>query len=161
MDITTTTFTGTLLQGKSTFLSLANDATPQLWRQFIQEAKGSLPATINRYNGTVYPAGFDMRTFGDNTVMQRWAAVEARVADQWPQSWDTLEIPPGEYATFTYKGLPSGFGNALAYFYQQWLPSSGYVLDERPHFEVLGPDYRPDDPDAEETVWIPIKKPGL
>lgn len=43
------------------------------------------------------------------------------------------------------------------YIFGTWLPASGYVLDDRPHFEVLGPGYRPDDPEAEEDIFIPIR----
>lgn len=38
-----------------------------------------------------------------------------------------------------------------------WLPASGYTLDRRPHFEVLGEKYKNADPNSEEEIWIPIK----
>jgi len=41
--------------------------------------------------------------------------------------------------------------------YTVWLPASDYVLDNRPHFEVLGDKYKNNDPSSEEEVWIPIK----
>ncbi len=41
--------------------------------------------------------------------------------------------------------------------FETWLPASGYVLDNRPHFAVMGEKYRNEDPDSEEEIWIPIK----
>jgi AraC family transcriptional regulator len=39
-----------------------------------------------------------------------------------------------------------------------WLPSSDYVLDNRPHFEILGEKYKINDPESEEKIWIPVRK---
>jgi AraC family transcriptional regulator len=38
-----------------------------------------------------------------------------------------------------------------------WLPGSDFVLDTRPHFEVLGDQYKNNDTTSEEEIWIPIK----
>jgi AraC family transcriptional regulator len=43
------------------------------------------------------------------------------------------------------------------YIFGTWLPNSEYVLDNRPHFEILGEKYKNDDPTSEEEIWIPIK----
>jgi AraC family transcriptional regulator len=39
----------------------------------------------------------------------------------------------------------------------EWLPNSAYALDDRPHFEALGEQYKNNDPNSEEEIWIPIK----
>jgi AraC family transcriptional regulator len=38
------------------------------------------------------------------------------------------------------------------------LPASGYELDDRPHFEILGERYKNNDPDSEEELWFPVRK---
>lgn len=43
------------------------------------------------------------------------------------------------------------------YIFGTWLPASGYYLDNRPHFEILGHKYKNNDPDSEEEIWIPVK----
>ena len=43
------------------------------------------------------------------------------------------------------------------FIFNDWLPSSKYVLDTRPHFAVMGSKYRNNDPDSEEELWIPVK----
>ncbi|RZJ97554.1 MAG: GyrI-like domain-containing protein, partial [Flavobacterium sp.] len=37
------------------------------------------------------------------------------------------------------------------------MAQSGYKLDSRPHFEILGDKYKNDSMDSEEEIWIPIK----
>jgi AraC family transcriptional regulator len=46
----------------------------------------------------------------------------------------------------------------MGYIFGEWLPNSSYELDTREHFEILSEGYRPDDRDAEEEIWIPIRK---
>jgi AraC family transcriptional regulator len=41
---------------------------------------------------------------------------------------------------------------AFEYIFATWLPSSEYVLDHRPHFEILGDKYINDHPDSEEEI---------
>jgi AraC family transcriptional regulator len=38
----------------------------------------------------------------------------------------------------------------------EWMPSSGYELDDREHFERFDKHYDPADP-KQKKVWIPIK----
>jgi AraC family transcriptional regulator len=69
-----------------------------------------------------------------------------------------LIVPPGLYAQFTHKGLPSSFSKTLEGIFNRWLPLSPYELDRRPHMEVMDEHYDPYDPQAEEEVWIPVKR---
>jgi AraC family transcriptional regulator len=62
----------------------------------------------------------------------------------------------GLYAVFNYKGLNTD-NRIFIHIFTEWLPSSGYVLDERPHFEILGEKYKNNDPESEEEIWIPVK----
>ncbi|CAM3049553.1 AraC family transcriptional regulator [Flavobacterium frigoris] len=61
------------------------------------------------------------------------------------------------YTVFNYKGDASGVPVAFEYIFASWLPSSEYIIDYRPHFEIYGAKYKNDDPDSEEEIWIPIK----
>jgi AraC family transcriptional regulator len=65
-------------------------------------------------------------------------------------------LPSGLYAVFDYKGS-SNDQSIFLYIFGSWLPNSGYNLDDRPHFEVLGNKYKNNDPTSEEEIWIPIK----
>ena len=69
---------------------------------------------------------------------------------------EELTIVSGLYAVFDYKGSPSDH-RIFQFIFQTWLPKSKYDLDERPHFEILGETFKPNDIDSEEDIWIPIK----
>ena len=65
-------------------------------------------------------------------------------------------MPGGLYAVFFYKGSSSDT-KIFQYIFTNWLPDSGYTLDNRPHFEILGENYKNGDPGSEEEIWIPVK----
>ncbi len=65
--------------------------------------------------------------------------------------------PSGLYAVFIHKGDASTAPKTFEYIFGTWLPNSEYLLDNRPHFEILGEKYKNEDPNSEEEVWIPIK----
>jgi AraC family transcriptional regulator len=44
------------------------------------------------------------------------------------------------------------------YIFNSWLPGSGYRLDNRPHFAVMGEKYKNDDPNSEEELCVPVKE---
>lgn len=73
-----------------------------------------------------------------------------------PSGMETFVLPKGLYAVFKYKGVHTDH-SIFQYIFQTCLPGSGYVLDNRPHFEVLGDQYKNSDPASEEEIWIPIK----
>jgi len=58
---------------------------------------------------------------------------------------ETVTLPGGLYAVFDYKG-PSNDFSIFQYIFSTWLTGSGYKLDKRPHFEVLGEKYKNNDP---------------
>jgi AraC family transcriptional regulator len=46
----------------------------------------------------------------------------------------------------------------LLWSFNNGLPDSQYLLDKRPHFEILGKKYKHNHPNSQEEVWIPIKE---
>jgi len=66
-------------------------------------------------------------------------------------------LPGGLYAVFDYKGSSNDPG-IFQYIFGTWLPGSEYDIDDRPHFEVLGENYKTNDPNSEEEIWIPIRQ---
>jgi AraC family transcriptional regulator len=145
------------LVGIKCIMSLANNQTGALWASFMPKRK-----SIQHVSGTalyslqVYPPSY-FEAFNPNTPFDKWAAIEVSESNSIPDDMDTLTLPQGLYAVFHYKGLSTD--NAIyQYIYTSWLPKSEYILDNRPHFELLGEKYNNNDPDSEEEIWIPIKK---
>ena len=69
---------------------------------------------------------------------------------------ETYSLAGGLYAVFDYKGSSTD-PSIFQHIFGTWLPNSEYMLDDRPHFEVLGDKFKNNDPNSEEEIWIPIK----
>ena len=116
-------------------------------------------AKVSAINSAVFVAGIPFNLFWEFNpahTFEKWALVEGKDLTSIPSSFKTFTLPKGLYAVFHYKGLNTD-PSVFQYSYSKWLPISGYVLDNRPHFEVLGNQYRNNDPQSEEDIWIPIK----
>jgi AraC family transcriptional regulator len=74
------------------------------------------------------------------------------------RKWKHIFYQGGLYAVFNYMGISSEVSDFFKNSYAEWLPGSGYILDDRPHFEVLGEKYKSNDPSSEEEISIPIKQ---
>lgn len=136
-------------------MSLANNKTAELWRAFMPQ-RNQVANKVNNdlvsmqiYSPTYYTH------FNSANQFEKWATVEVTNFDSVPQQMETFVLPKGLYAVFDYKGLNTDPA-IFMYIFQTWLPSSDYVLDQRPHFEILGDKYKNNDPESEEQIWIPV-----
>ena len=156
MNPTIKTFPTTKFIGKNLSFTYADYRAFELWSSFmprrkeIQNVIGSL-----LYNIQINPDDFD---FKPTTPFFKWAAVSVSSFDFIPDDMESLEIEGGLYAVFNYKGDQNNVSAFFNSIYTEWLPSSGYQLDNRPQFEILGEKYKNDSPESEEEIWIPIKK---
>ena len=142
--------------GKHLKMSLAQNRTGELWGTFAPKIKG-IPNTISddRFSLQVYPKDY-FDNFDPTKEFEKWATVEVVDFKDVPDQCSTFVLQAGLYAVFDYKG--SGTDSRIfEYIFSSWLPNSDYILDNRPHFEVLGEKYRNDHPDSEEQIWIPVR----
>ena len=143
------------LVGKKLKMSLTQNKTVELWRSFMPKRMGignkigQDLISLSVYNGTVHMDDHSQE-------FEKWAAVEVSDFDAMPEEMESFVLQGGLYAVFNYKGLNTDVG-IFIYIFTQWLPNSDFLLDARPHFEVLGNKYKNNDPDSEEEIWIPIK----
>lgn len=155
MNPTIKTFPTTKFIGKNLSFTYADYRAFELWSNFMPGRKEIKNVIGNEvYNIQINPKDFD---FKPNTPFVKWAAVAVTNFDYIPDEMETLVMEEGLYAVFNYKGDQT---NAAAFFnsiYTEWLPSSGYQLDSRPQFEILGEKYKNDSSESEEEIWIPIK----
>ncbi|KIO51241.1 GyrI-like domain-containing protein [Flavobacterium hibernum] len=144
------------LIGKHIDMSFIENKTFQLWNGFMPRRK-EINNTIdtNLYSLEVFPLNhFD--NFDPNNNFQKWAAVEVSNFDDIPLDMETLKIPAGLYAVFIHKGPATEAHTTYHSIFVEWLPNSEYTVDERPHFAVMGDQYKKDDPNSQEEIWIPI-----
>ncbi|WP_295648023.1 GyrI-like domain-containing protein [uncultured Mucilaginibacter sp.] len=143
------------LVGKSLSVSFANNRTTELWRGFMSR-RGEIKNSIGQdlYSLEVYaPHFFD--SFDPTREFDKWAAVEVADLSNVPDGLQTMVIRESLYAVFLHKGLATD-ASTYQYIFMEWLPKSGYAVDDRPHFAVMGQKYKGDSADSEEEIWIPI-----
>jgi AraC family transcriptional regulator len=143
------------LIGMKLSMSLAHDRTRELWSSFMPlRASVNHQASADLFSVQMYDTNY-FRQFDPEAVFEKWAALEVLEFENVPREMDTMVLAGGEYAVFDYKGL-AGDSRIFQYIYSEWLPGSGYQLDNRPHFEILGENFRVNDPGSEEQIWIPV-----
>jgi AraC family transcriptional regulator len=145
------------LIGKQLTMSLLQNRTVELWSSFMplrKHIQNSISTDL--YSMQVYNAGY-FNQFDAGAFFVKWAAIEVTDHEIIPEGLEAFTLPAGLYAVFQYKGMVSGAPAFFQYIFNTWLPGSGYILDDRPHFELLGERYSNESPDSEEEVWIPVR----
>jgi AraC family transcriptional regulator len=144
------------LVGKHLHMSLANNRTVELWQSFMQQRKNiGQTLSTDLYSLQIYEPTLDFKEFNLQTEFEKWALIEVADFIEIPEGLKAFTLPAGQYAVFINRGLD--FESTFRRIFYEWLPASGYALDQRPHFELLGAKYKNNSPDSEEEVWIPIK----
>ena len=124
-----------------------------LWKQFMPR-KHELKHIVSEEFIAIQI--FNLQESGEpETEFDIWACVEVANFNAVPQSMKSFSIPSGTYAIFLHKGMDAG----LTYqkIMTQWLPNSGYKIDNRPHFQIMGANYKNGSPDSEEDFYVPIQ----
>ncbi|ALM07297.1 AraC family transcriptional regulator [Sediminicola sp. YIK13] len=159
MEVRITTIKPKTLVGKRLSMSLDNNRTVALWQSFMPFKKVIRNKTSNEVISLQdYKGSLNLQNFSTSTEFEKWAAVEVSCTMGIPDNLEVFLLAGGSYAVFKHIGDASTFHNTLAHIFEVWLPNSIYSLDNRPHFEVMGDNYKNNDPNSEEEVWIPIKK---
>lgn len=146
------------LIGKRLRMTMADDRTFELWSSFMprrKEIKNILSA--NLYALQVYDPSTTYENFTLQTPFEKWATVEVEEIESVPSDMEIFILPAGLYAVFLHKGASATAEKTFRYIFETWLPASGYVANTRPHFEILGENYKNNDPDSEEEIWVPVK----
>jgi AraC family transcriptional regulator len=140
-------------------MSPINDRTVELWQSFmprrneITDAANTFLYSVQVFDSEKY---FDR--FSPETEFDKWTAVEVPEFKKPPKGMETLIIPEGTYAVFSYKGAANEAMPFFQYIFQTWIPSSEFSADNRPHFALMGEKYRGNSPESEEEIWVPVKR---
>lgn len=104
----------------------------------------------------VYPP-FYYKQFNPNNEFEKWPTIKVKDFEKIPDGMKSFILEDGLYTAFSHKGSSSG-NSKFQYIFFERLPNLNYVIDDRPHFEVLDSNYNDNDPNSEEEIWIPIRK---
>lgn len=145
------------LVGYNLKMSLSTNKTGQLWGQFAPRIKEiHNRVSEDKISMQIYPLSYYLQ-FNPNTEFVKWATVEVNSFEDIPDGMKSFVMNEGLFAVFDYKGSSSD-NSIFQYIFSKWLPNSNYILDNRPHFEVLGSKYKNNDPNSEEEIWVPIRE---
>ena len=125
------------LIGKKLHMTFSKNRTQEFWQSFMprrKEIRNNLSSEL--FSIQVYPPSFDFTNFNLYTEFEKWAAIEVPDFKTIPGGMETFTLPGGLYAVFYYKGM-STETEIFRYIFGTWLPDSDYILDNRPHFEIL------------------------
>lgn len=145
------------LVGKHLRMTLANNRTAELWQSFMplrKNIKNSLSKDL--FSLQVYDPTLNFKDFNLQTEFEKWSLVEVSHFEEVPEGMEAFTLEKGLYAVFIHRGL--NFQSTFQRIFYEWLPSSDFALDQRPHFEVLGAKYINHSEDSEEEVWVPVKR---
>ena len=137
-------------------MSLLDNKTRELFKSFMPR-RNEVPYRENTdvFDLKIYSDTY-FKEFNAGQSFTKWAAVEVAKTDEIPEGMDVFDMEEGIYAMFMNHGMGDN-SEMFQYIFTEWLPSSEYELDNRPHFDVLGEDYQKKDPDAMSEIWIPVK----
>lgn len=144
------------LIGQKLTMSYANYRVEALWKTFMPKRKEIRKCLTNDLISMAVYNGIHFTNLSPTNEFERWAAVEVPDFEDVPAQMETFVLTGGMYAVFDYKGLNTDT-SIFRYIFETWLPDSDYILDNRPHFEVLGEKYKNNDPASEEEIWIPVQ----
>ncbi|WP_224491079.1 GyrI-like domain-containing protein [Robertkochia flava] len=131
------------------------------WMKFMPLLKTLASGRADSYLYAVqeYQTNPDSPQYGPATIIHFWAGIRMRnEANLLPKEVESLTVTSGSYAVFLHRGPAREFSKTMDDILNGWLPDSGYVLEQRPHLQVMTPEYKgPEHPDAEEEVWVPVR----
>ncbi|WJH35450.1 GyrI-like domain-containing protein [Paenibacillus sp. CC-CFT747] len=87
------------------------------------------------------------------------AAVGVSRLGKVPEGMDSVSLPGALYAVITRQGRIDDIRAAYRYFYDEWLPQSGYVRADGADFEYYDHRYKGNfDPESVMELWIPVRR---
>lgn len=122
-----------------------------LWKQFMPRKN-----EISNLSNNELIALQDYSDFGNfEKPFDIWACAEVSDFNTIPEGMLSKIILEGLYAVFPNKGMNAGA--TYQRIMSEWLPTSGYVIDDKPHFQVMGEKYKNGSEDSEEDFYVPVR----
>ena len=112
---------------------------------------------VNQTSNQLFSLQIYPENFTANQTFRKYALAEVSDFNNIPNDFETFELESGKYLVFNYRGKAEHGPEIFRYIFQNVIPENQFEVDNRPHFEIFGEDYNPNDDSAEEEIWIPIR----
>lgn len=121
---------------------------PALWQRFMPHLDTLPTVSPNVSYGVMHLFDAAAGTF------DYWCALAVAADTSVPADCVELVIPAQEYAVFP--ATLGTLGDVYGYYYNTWLPASGYTQTDGPYYERYGVDFD-GSPDAPLDLYFPIR----
>lgn len=149
------------LAGMHTQTSFNDNKIPELWQKFMPRVKEFCTISCTDFYYAVHPfeTELDINNFDETISIKRWACVPVHNFENLPKGIETYTLQAGKYLKYIYKGRAQDIFPFVKMLYTEWLPASGYTLDERDDFEIIDNSryFGPHHPASEIDLYVPIK----
>ena len=109
------------LVGNRLKMSLTNNLTGELWREFTPRIKEiANRSSSEKISMQVYDPSYYLN-FNPNNEFEKWATIEVEDFNNIPKGLEIFTLSGGLYAVFDYKGSSSDH-KIFQYIYTTWLP---------------------------------------
>ncbi|WP_296385213.1 GyrI-like domain-containing protein [Winogradskyella sp.] len=122
-----------------------------LWKRFMPNRKAIKNVANEEFIAMQNYTDFD----NFEVSFDVWACVEVASIETIPDTMEAFTILEGEYAVFLHKGMDASA--TYQRVMNEWLPNSGYEIDNRSHFQVMGDKYKNGSSDSEEDFYVPVR----
>jgi AraC family transcriptional regulator len=124
----------------------AYDVIPRLWQRLMESA-------------ALHDADWSVGVMHDvdgSSKMNYLAAIRLEDNGGRSDGLETLELSEGSYLACEHVGLLNGLPETTAWFYSQYLPSSGVELRDGYHLEIYDDRFDPESPDSVMLICAPV-----
>lgn len=157
MEIEIIEINAKILIGMVETMSGKNNLTGKLFSNFMprrKEIENSLKPNV--FDVRVYPKDYFKSGYNPTLLFEKWAVMEVDVIKEVPKGMQALTVPIGKYAVFT---VPNNNNTAIfQYIFTEWLPTSKFILDNRPHLDEFDENAIAKRPNAMQRIMIPIRQ---
>jgi AraC family transcriptional regulator len=150
IEVAATTLVGVSGQFISGLLpdSDAHEVIPQLWGRLMESHGHAL-------HDAHWSAGV-MSDVAGSLKMNYLAAIRLEDSEHNTEGLEKLELPGGSYLACEHVGALDNMGQTTAWFFSQYLPSSGIRLRDGYHLEIYDDRFDPESSDSIVLICAPI-----
>lgn len=143
------------LVGMSCFGNNANREFSRMWELFLPRME-TLPNLLQ--TGRSFGVEFYPSEYSSSGMWFYMAAHEVSELSEIPLDMVAKVIPASTYAVFTHTGPIERLPETYQHGYRSWLPASPYEPAAWFDLELYDDRFKPEVPDSEIDVCIPVKK---
>lgn len=146
----------TVFMGLHREISMIKNDTAEIFREFMPRRNEVENRTDKKIiDLRIYKQDY-FTSFNPKNTFTKWACVRVSEAVNLPHEMDCHSMAGGLYARFSAPENPANPSEIFQFIFREWLPNSHYILDDRPHFDILNEGKPNTSSSGTQLIHIPI-----